>query len=193
MTDDDFDDEFDDEFDELDDDEDLEFLGDDDGPLDEHETALIEQDLVDLESFEATFRMEGYRGVSVFCQDCIEDHFYPWDMLRENLNVLLQTGDTPVHEPAFAPDPHEYVPWEYARGYVDAMRDVGVDARHEVGVCRCGFALPEGLTLANFCPRCGAPLIVSRLADVLAERGFDDEDVLAILRQIGLPGAPPSP
>lgn len=187
MSDDEFEDEYDDEYEDFEDDDDLEFLGHDAGPLDEHETALIEQDLVDLESFEAAFRMEGYKGVSVFCQDCVEDHFYPWDMLRENLNVLLQTGDTPVHEPAFAPDPHEYIPWEYARGYVDAMRDLGVDARQGVGVCKCGFALPDELALANFCPRCGAPLVGGRLAEVLRARGFDDDEVLAVLRQVGLP------
>ncbi|MBW3619455.1 MAG: DUF5319 family protein [Actinobacteria bacterium] len=157
-------------------------------PLDEHESALVRQDLVDLESFESTFVAEGYRGVSVFCQDCVEEHFYPWDMLRGNLELLLETGETPVHEPAFAPDPDEYVPWEYARGYIDALRDTGVDERLDVSACpRCGLRIPEELGQANFCPRCGAPLLAARLAAALRERDVDDDEVDTILRQIGIP------
>src|SRR5690554_1874334 len=95
-------------------------------PLDAHETQLIKQDLSDLAEFEHAFAAEGYRGVAVFCQDCTEEHYYPWDMLRENLELLLETGETPVHEPAFAPEPDRYIPWDYARGYIDALRDTGV-------------------------------------------------------------------
>jgi hypothetical protein len=158
-------------------------------PLDEHESALVKQDLVDLASFEATFAAEGYRGVSVYCHDCAEEHYYPWELLRGNLELLLQTGETPVHEPAFAPDPDQYIPWEYARGYVDALSDVGVDQRREVGSCpRCGFTVPVELAHANFCPRCSMPLFGARLADALLARGMDDEDVSTILREMGLPG-----
>jgi hypothetical protein len=28
-----------------------------------------------------------------------------------------------VHEPAFAPDPTDYVTWDYARGFADAALD----------------------------------------------------------------------
>jgi hypothetical protein len=121
-----------DDFDELDgfDDE-----GFDDEPLDEHETAMIQQDLTDLADFEATFRPEGYRGVAVWCPDCVEEHYYPWDMLRENLQLLLDTGETPVHEPAFAPEPDRYIQWDYARGYVDALRDAGVAERVDLRAC----------------------------------------------------------
>ena len=158
-------------------------------PLDDHESALVEQDLVDLASFETTFAAEGYRGVSVWCQDCMEEHFYPWDLLRGNLQLLLETGETPVHEPAFAPDPHQYVPWEYARGYVDALSDVGVDQRRPVGICpRCSLEFPVELAHANFCPRCSMPLLGPRLAQALRDRGFDDVEVATILREMGLPG-----
>jgi RNase P subunit RPR2 len=158
-------------------------------PLDEQESALVKQDLVDLESFEATFAAEGYRGVSVYCQDCAEEHYYPWDLLRGNLQLLLETGETPVHEPAFAPDPDQYVPWEYARGYVDALTDVGVDQRRPVGDCpRCKLELPVELVHANFCPRCSMPLLGPRLATALLDRGFDEAEVGAILREMGLPG-----
>ena len=158
-------------------------------PLDEHESALVRQDLVDLEAFEATFSSEGYRGVAVYCQDCAEEHYYPWDLLRGNLTLLLETGETPVHEPAFAPEPDKYIPWEYARGYVDALQDVGVDQRRSIDQCpRCQFVLPDALVHANFCPRCSMPLMGPRLAQALLERGMDEDEIGAILREMGLPG-----
>jgi predicted RNA-binding Zn-ribbon protein involved in translation (DUF1610 family) len=157
--------------------------------LDEHESALVRQDLKDLERFEGAFDDEGYRGVSVYCQDCEEEHFYPWAMLRENLRVLLETGETPVHEPAYAPDPDEYVPWEYARGYVDALSDVGVQHRRGIDACpRCGWRLDGDDHGANFCPRCGSPLLRERLRRALEGRGLSAQDVRDVLREGGLPG-----
>lgn len=165
-------------------------FGDDDfgQDLDDHESALIRQDLVDLEAFEGTFRAEGFRGVSVFCQDCLEEHYYPWEMLRENLTTLLETGETPVHEPAFAPDPHQYIQWEYAKGYVDALTDAGLTERAPIGTCpRCRFELPIELQQGNFCPRCGAPMAGARLRQALVGRGLAPEEVDLILREVGLP------
>lgn len=158
-------------------------------PLDAHESALVEQDLVDLEQFEATFRADGYRGVSIFCRDCEVEHYYPWDLLRENLRLLLETGETPVHEPAFDPDPSDYVPWDYARGYADALADAGVDERRPVDGCpSCGLELPGGWKQANFCPRCATPLLADRLVASLQQRGLDEDDVTAVLHEMGLPG-----
>jgi len=158
-------------------------------PLDPHESALVEQDLVDLDQFEATFRADGYRGVSVFCRDCEVEHYYPWDLLRENLKLLLETGETPVHEPAFDPNPSDYVPWDYARGYADALTDAGVDERREVDGCpSCGLELPGGWKQANFCPRCATPLLAPRLIDSLTRRGLGTDDIRAVLHEMGLPG-----
>jgi hypothetical protein len=155
-------------------------------PLDEHETHLIEQDLSDLADFEQTFRVEGYRGVSVWCQDCVEEHYYPWDMLRENLTMLLETGETPVHEPAFAPEPDRYIAWDYARGYVDALRDAGVAERLAVEACpRCGLAFEEALRASNFCPRCGTALLSDRLRSALLALALDEEAVATVLRAVG--------
>ncbi|MBW3661985.1 MAG: DUF5319 family protein [Actinobacteria bacterium] len=171
-------------------DEELDDPGYDDelDPLDEHESALVRQDLVDLERFYNTFGAEGFRGVSVYCHDCAEEHYYPWDMLRENLRTLLDTGETPVHEPAFAPDPDQYVPWEYARGYVDALQDVGVDQRGDVDMCRrCGYEIPGEMQQGNFCPRCGTPLLNERLRQALGARGLRPDDVSEVLRETGLP------
>jgi hypothetical protein len=158
-------------------------------PLDIHEAELIQQDLVDLDDFEAAFEPEGYRGVAVWCVDCVEEHYYPWAMLRENLTLLLETGETPVHEPAFAPEPDRYINWEYARGYVDALRDAGVHERVALGTCsRCSLELQELNTQANFCPRCGNPLLRDRLLAALTELGLSTDEAEAIARGAGLPG-----
>lgn len=157
--------------------------------LDDHESALVRQDLTDLEQFEITFGAEGFRGVAVYCRDCQEEHYYPWDMLRENLHVLLATGETPVHEPAFEPDPEAYVQWEYAQGYVDALRDAGVHERRQLAACpRCGLPLSGELSHGNFCLRCGTPLIAARLIQALGDRGLAPGEVEAVLREAGLPG-----
>jgi hypothetical protein len=157
-------------------------------PLDERETALVQQDLNDLAAFEETFRPDGYRGMAVWCEDCMEEHFYPWDMLRENLRLLLDTGEIPVHEPAFAPEPDRYIQWDYARGYVDALRDVGVDQRSDAARCtRCGLELPAELQQGNFCPRCGNPLLAFRLEASLHDQGLSVAAVAEVLRALGLP------
>ena len=162
--------------------------------LDEHEAALVAQDLEDLAAFEEAFAPDGYRGMAVYCADCAEDHYYPWEMLRENLRLLLETGDIPVHEPAFAPEPDRYVPWDYARGYVDALHDVGADRRVEVDVChRCGHRLPESLRAGNFCPRCGTPLLASRLLEVLLAEGLDANATDRVLGSLGLAAPPEAP
>ncbi|MGH3804158.1 MAG: DUF5319 family protein, partial [Pseudonocardiaceae bacterium] len=59
--------------------------------------------------------------------DCKIPHYFAWDLLRSNLKQLLEAGRTRVHEPAFNPDPNEYVSWEYARGYADGTQDALVE------------------------------------------------------------------
>ncbi|MDP8977813.1 MAG: DUF5319 domain-containing protein, partial [Actinomycetota bacterium] len=90
-------------------------------PLDRREAASVRRDLDDLAAFRHSFAPDGYKGVSIFCQDCAEEHFYTWDMLEENLQALLESGETPVHEPAYDPRPDEYIDWEYAQGYLDGL------------------------------------------------------------------------
>jgi hypothetical protein len=181
-------DEFDgDEFDDDDLGEEFESFDEEFEPLDEREAAMVEQDLADLADFEAAFAADGYRGVGVWCHDCVEEHYYPWDMLRENLTTLLQTGEAPVHEPAFAPEPARYVPWDYARGYVDALRDAGLADRQAVGSCpRCGLSLDD-VAEANFCPRCGSPLLAARLLEALTAAGVEEAAIDRVLAAIGLP------
>ncbi len=157
-------------------------------PLPDDESRLVSQDLDDLEAFERVFADEGIKGVSMWCHDCEDEHFYRWDLLRGSLTTLLETGEIPVHEPAFSPDPDEYVPWEYARGYVDALRDAGVDQRLPVTVCpRCAMPLDGPLEAANWCPRCAAPLQAARLREAMAAAGLTDDQVQDVLRAAGLP------
>jgi hypothetical protein len=166
------------------------FDGDDlgaSGPLPDDESRLVTQDLDDLEAFERVFADEGIKGVSMWCHDCDEEHFYRWDLLRGSLETLLETGDIPVHEPAFSPDPDEYVPWEYARGYVDALRDAGVDERLPVEGCgRCGMELEGPLAAANWCPRCATPLMGQRLRTALAAAGLSEDAIESAMRAAGL-------
>ena len=91
-----------------------------DEPLDPLEREDVLADLEDLEVFEALLAPRGVRGLVVSCADCDEPHYFAWDLLRANLRHLLDAGSQRVHEPAFAPDPADYVTWDYARGYADA-------------------------------------------------------------------------
>ena len=89
-------------------------------PLTADEEAEIAADLADLEVFQVLLEPRGVRGLVVDCQDCEEPHYFAWDLLRANLRHLLDEGQPRVHEPAFSPDPSEYVSWDYARGFADA-------------------------------------------------------------------------
>ena len=91
-------------------------------PLSDDERADVLADLAELESFRATLGPQGTAGITVDCGDCGEQHYFSWELMAANLRALLGEGRTHVHEPAFAPDPDSYVSWEYARGYVDAVR-----------------------------------------------------------------------
>jgi hypothetical protein len=86
---------------------------------DEREEVL--SDLEDVEVFEALLAPRGVKGVVAHCADCDDAHYFRWDLLRSNLRHLLDAGTTPLHEPAAtAPDPDDYVSWDYARGFADA-------------------------------------------------------------------------
>jgi hypothetical protein len=92
-------------------------------PLTDEERRDVLDDLADLEVYETLLTPRGIRGLVVDCEDCQVPHYFGWDLLRANLRHLLDVGDSRVHEPAFDPDPADYVTWEYARGYVDGIQD----------------------------------------------------------------------
>lgn len=93
-------------------------------PLDADERRAVEEDLADLEEFRLLLGPTGVRGIAVQCEDCAEEHFHDWDMLRSNLVQLLEDGTLLPHEPAFDPEPEHYATWEYCRGYADAVRSL---------------------------------------------------------------------
>lgn len=161
-------------------------------PLDRREAARVRRDLDDLAAFRHTFEPEGFKGVSLFCQDCVEEHFYGWEMLEHNLRALLESGETPVHEPAYDPKPDEYIDWEYAQGYLDGLADAGVPVlpthlTPSGGCPFCGVELPEGGDNALYCPTCGNHLGPARIAQALLERGWSVEDVSDLLRGARVP------
>jgi hypothetical protein len=106
-------------------------LGHDDDPvepLSPHERENVLADLEDLEVFQTLLEPRGVRGLVVECEDCEEAHYFGWELLRANLRHLLDVGQTRVHEPAFSPDPSEYVSWDYARGFADGALEAAEDA-----------------------------------------------------------------
>lgn len=101
-------------------------LGEDGEPAEQlkaHEREDVLADLADLEVFRALLEPLGVRGMSMDCGDCGEAHYVSWDLLLGNLQQLLSGGKPRVHEPAYEPDPDDYVTWDYARGYVDGVID----------------------------------------------------------------------
>ena len=93
-------------------------------PLTESERAELLDDLSSLETFQQILEPTGIRGLVVECPDCREPHFFEWGLLRNNLTHVLGDNSPRIHEPAFNPDPDDYVTWDYARGYVDCWQDV---------------------------------------------------------------------
>ncbi len=178
----------DEDFDEYDEDE-------EDGPpvpLDRREAASVRRDLDDLSAFRRAFEPEGFKGVSLFCQDCLEEHFYGWDMLEHNLRALLESGETPVHEPAYDPRPDEYVDWEYAQGYLDGSADAaGPTVSTLLAVADdcpfCAQPLPDAGRSSAFCPSCGTSLAPARIARALVDRGWEAHDVEELLRAARVP------
>lgn len=93
-------------------------------PLEPSEREDILADLGDLEVFKTLLEPTGLRGIVVDCEDCEETHYFSWELMRANLQHLLDTGRTRRHEPPFRPDAKKYVTWDYARGYSDGVMAV---------------------------------------------------------------------
>ncbi len=92
-------------------------------PLTEADRLGIIEDLADLEVYQTLLAPTGIRGLVIDCEDCREEHFFEWDLLRANLQHLLSHDRPRVHERAYDPDPEHYVSWDYARGYRDGVED----------------------------------------------------------------------
>ncbi len=130
-----------------------------DEPLDEEERELLKQDLVDVHVLKELLGPKGIKGTEFYCPDCEEDHYLTWDLLAGNLQEILEAGESPVHEPAFEPDPDEYVKWDYARGFLD------------------GYESFEQEELAD---------LSLRLVSELRHRGWGTNDIKRLLAATGL-------
>jgi len=143
---------------------------DDERPLDPEERAALRQDLVDVQVLKEVLEPKGLKGAVFYCLDCGEDHFLGWDLLAGNLQELLEAGESPVHEPAFEPNPSDYVSWDYARGFLDGYESF---EQEEIGE------------------------IAARLVAKLIESGMSVDEVKGVLASVGLqvPDAtePPDP
>jgi hypothetical protein len=92
-----------------------------DEPLTDDERRDLLEDLQDIDAFQALLEPREIRGLVVDCEDCREPHYFAWELLRGNLHSLLDLGSPHVHEPAYSPDPSDYVSWDYARGFADGV------------------------------------------------------------------------
>jgi hypothetical protein len=136
----------------------------DDESLDDDDREALRQDLVDVQVLQEVLGPKGIKGAVFYCPDCDEDHYLGWELLAGNLRELLEAGESPVHEPAFDPDPDEYVSWDYARGFLDGYES---------------FADEE------------MPEVARRLVAELTARGWRPEDARGLIADMGL--APPEP
>ena len=87
------------------------------------------------------FESQGAKGVVINCTDCGMNHYFGWELLKESLEHMLQTGEPRMHEPAFAPNEEDYIAWDYAKGYLDALGRRGPGAR--VAVRRAGLPVVQ--------------------------------------------------
>jgi hypothetical protein len=130
-----------------------------DEPIADDERAELEQDLLDVQVLKELLGPRGLKGVVFFCPDCDEDHYLTWDLLAGNLQQLLQAGESPVHEPAFEPDPDEYVGWDYARGFLDGYETYEEEEAGE---------------------------LAGALALELKARGWPEDDIRSLLESVGI-------
>jgi len=158
---------------------------DDLGPIDESEREALHQDLLDVKTLKSVIGSRGIKGVVVFCPDCEDDHFLGWDLLAGNLEQILESGKTPVHEPAWQPDPDEYVSWDYARGFLDGY-ETYPEGRTKGDRCGyCGTPLPERDEASSFCSACGKDLAPLNLIHQLRRLGWEKQAIDDLLEKSG--------
>jgi hypothetical protein len=153
--------------------------------LDPQEREDIEADLEDLVGMRAVFEQQSVRGVVIACPDCGSNHYYDWDLLKENLEHMLKTGEPRMHEPAFEPREQDYVQWDYGKGYIDALSDVGIEPGHRIELTECPWCAASLQPEFTFCPRCGRSLGSVRLYYELVATGMDEREVKALLVRAG--------
>lgn len=154
--------------------------------IDAEEREALQQDLVDVNTLKSVLAQRGIKGVVVYCPDCEDDHFLGWDLLADNLRQILESGEPPVHEPAWEPDPDEYVTWDYALGFLDGYEAFTEDRSGEDTCAWCGSHLPEGGYAWAYCPTCGRQLGVVNLMLELRKQGWSEGRISELLERSGL-------
>jgi hypothetical protein len=153
--------------------------------LSDQERADIAADLEDLAAMRAVFFPQGVKGVVIACQECGQNHYYEWDLLRENLEHMLDTGEPRMHEPAWDIDEAEYIQWDYGKGYVDALADTGLQPERRIELTHCPWCETPFSDDYRYCPRCGRSLAAIRLLGELLGRGIEERDARALLVRAG--------
>ena len=154
-------------------------------PLAPDEREGVEADLEDLGAMRAVFEPQGAKGVVIACTECGSNHFYDWELLRESLDHMIETGEPRMHEPAYQPREDDYVVWDYGKGYVDALADAGLEETAAVPLTACPWCDTPVEPHFAFCARCGRPLAVVRLYREMIERGMDEREARALLVRAG--------
>jgi uncharacterized protein DUF5319 len=154
-------------------------------PLEGEERQNIQADLEDLTAMRVVFEAQGTKGVVIACPDCGSDHYYGWELLRESLEHMLETGEPRMHEPAFEPREEDYLLWDYGKGYVDALADAGLDGGTAVDMQACPWCETPIEPHFAFCPKCGRPTAPARLLAELVSRGMDEREARALLVKAG--------
>jgi hypothetical protein len=154
-------------------------------PLDQDERDSVQADLQDLETMRTVFEAQGAKGVVIACNECGANHYYGWDLLRESLEHMLDTGEPRMHEPAYQPREDDYVIWDYGKGYVDALTDAGLEDEGGLKVTTCPWCRSTVEPHFGYCPRCGRTLAVVRLFRELKDRGLEEREIRALLIRAG--------
>ena len=153
--------------------------------IDAEEREALQQDLIDVNTLKSVLASRGIKGVVVYCPDCEDDHFLGWDLLADNLRQILESGEPPVHEPAWEPDADEYVTWDYALGFLDGYEAFSEDRTGEDSCAWCGSRLPEGGYVWSYCPTCGRHLGPINLTIELRRQGWSDSRIGELLERSG--------
>lgn len=153
--------------------------------IDDEEREALRQDLLDVRTLKAVLHSKGVRGIVVYCPDCENDHYLGWDLLANNLQEILQSGKPRVHEPAWNPDPDEYVSWDYARGFLDGYESEPAERAGEQICAYCGSHLPDGGYEWTYCPSCGKDLAPVNLMRALRDMGWDADRIAELMEKTG--------
>lgn len=90
-------------------------------PMSPDERSELLAELSDLAVYQALLEPRGIRGIVVDCGECDQPHYHDWHLLRASLEQLLADGQMRPHEPAYDPNPADYVSWDYCRGFADGI------------------------------------------------------------------------